>query len=106
MDPRVPQILTFISAPRSVARPGGPENRDRALRAVCGEDREGGGLDPVASAVGGADLEVGVRGPAVADRDHQGQLVVGNRLAALVEGAEERPPLLRPDRSQLLEALA
>ncbi len=57
-------------------------------------------------AVGGADRHLGVGGAAVADRRDQRQLVVGDRLAALVEGAEQRAPLLRADRPQLLEAFA
>ncbi len=59
-----------------------------------------------ARAVDGADLEVGVGGAAVADRDDERQLVVGDRLAVLVEGTEERAPLVGPDRAELLEALA
>ena len=36
----------------------------------------------------------------------EGQLLVGDRLAVGVKRAEDRPPLLRPDRAQLLEALS
>jgi hypothetical protein len=72
---------------------------------VRGEDREGRDLDLVASAVGGADLEVGVSWAAVAHGDDQWQLVVGDRLARFVERAEEGAPLFGPDRAQFLEAL-
>ena len=51
-------------------------------------------------------VEVGVGGAPVAHRGDQRQLVVGDRLAVLVEGAEQRAPLLGPDRAELLEALA
>src|SRR6476660_5878309 len=44
--------LTFISATRPVARFGGPEDGDRPLGAVRGEDREGRDLDLPAGAVG------------------------------------------------------
>src|ERR1051325_1948146 len=81
------------SRPRPVARGlRGPEDRDRPLRAVRGEDREGRDLDLVAGAVGGADAELGVGGAAIADGADQRQLVVGNRLAVLAEGAEQRSP--------------
>jgi hypothetical protein len=73
---------------------------------VRGEDREGGDLDRVAGAVGGADLEVGVGGVAVANRDHERQLVVGERLALVVEGAEDRAPLFGADGAELLVAFA
>ena len=82
IEPRVPQSLAFISGPPRSVEPLRPEDGDRALRAVRGEDREGRGLDRVAGAVGRADLEVGVGGAAVADGDDQRQLVVGDRLAA------------------------
>ena len=55
--------------------------------------------------VGGADREVRVGGAAVADRLDERQLLVGDRLAIVVKRPEDRAPLLRPDRAELLEAL-
>src|SRR4051812_14791063 len=70
------------------------------------EDWEGRGLDFMTNAVGGLDLEVGVGRVPVADRRDQRQLVVGDRLAALVERPEDRAPLVGADGSQLLVAFA
>src|SRR5665811_957679 len=106
-EPRVPQSLAFTGrlAPDFV-RGGGPEDGDRAARAVRRLDREGRSLDLVAGAVGRADLELGVGGAVVAHCGDQRQLVVGDRLAALVEGAEEGAPLLWADRAQFFPGLA
>ena len=83
-----------------------PEDRDAALRAVRGEDREGRAFDRVDLAVEGADAEGRVGGTSGADRAHHRQLVVGDRLAGLVVGAEEAAPLARADVADLVEALA
>ena len=77
-----------------------------ALRPVRGEDREGRAFDLVDLAVEGADAEAGVGGTAAAHRAHHRQLLVGDRLAGLVVGAEEAAPLARPDVPDLVEALA
>src|SRR5690348_2854979 len=105
IEPRVPQSLTFISAARAV-RGGRPEDRDRSAGPVRRQDREGGCLDDVPGAVGGADLEVGVGRATVAHRHDEGKLVVGDRLAVLIEWAEEGAPLLRANGPELLEAFA
>src|SRR6201996_6587120 len=79
-----------------------PEDRDRPLRAVGGEDREGGAFDRVDRAVEGADAEAGGGGAAAAHGADDRQLLVGDRLARLVVGAEEAAPLGRADVADLV----
>ena len=60
----------------------------------------------MAGAVDRLDLELRVGRVAVADRRDQRQILVGDRLAALVEGPEDRAPLVGADGAQLLVAFA
>src|ERR1700752_5415164 len=79
-----------------------PEDHDRPARAARSDDRDPARSDPPDDAVVGADREVEVLRPAVADRLRQRQLVVRERRALLFELPELPGPLLARSPAALL----